>query len=70
MSLPSYTSLYVHTPLLIANVDLPDVLSIERIQLLQRLRLEDEERRKKEQQEKERKEKLEQEIRRKREAGE
>ncbi|KAF9962554.1 hypothetical protein BGZ70_008025 [Mortierella alpina] len=45
-------------------------LEAERIQLLQRLRLEDEERRKKEQQEKERKEKLEQEIRRKREAAE
>lgn len=49
--------------------DSPYVSFIERIQLLQRLRLEDEERRKKEQQEKERKEKLDQEIQRKREAG-
>ncbi|KAF9987495.1 hypothetical protein BGZ75_000538 [Mortierella antarctica] len=45
-------------------------LEAERIQLLQRLRLEDEERRKKEQQEKERKEKLDQETQRKREAAE
>ncbi|KAF9572051.1 hypothetical protein EC968_010382 [Mortierella alpina] len=45
-------------------------LEAERIQLLQRLRLEDEERRKKEQQEKERKERLDQEIQRKREAAE
>ncbi|KAG0212359.1 hypothetical protein BGX28_006503 [Mortierella sp. GBA30] len=45
-------------------------LEAERIQLLQRLRLEDEERRKKELQEKERREKQEQEMRRKREAAE
>ncbi|KAI8603923.1 hypothetical protein EDD21DRAFT_367761 [Dissophora ornata] len=42
----------------------------ERIQLLQRLRLEDEERRKRELQEKQRKERLEQEMRKKREAAE
>jgi len=45
------------------------LVSVERIQLLQRLRLEDEERRKKELLEKQRKEKQEQELRKKREAG-
>lgn len=43
--------------------------TIERIQILQKLRLEDEERRKKELQEKQRKEKLDLELRKKREAG-
>lgn len=43
--------------------------TIERIQILQKLRLEDEERRKKELQEKQRKEKLELELRKKREVG-
>lgn len=45
------------------------VLHSERILLLQRLRLEDEERRKREAQEKLRREKLEEEMRKKREAG-
>lgn len=45
------------------------LLYSERILLLQRLRLEDEERRKREAQEKLRREKLEEEMRKKREAG-
>lgn len=44
-------------------------INIDRIELLQRLRREDEERRKREAQEKQRREKLELEMRRKREAG-
>jgi hypothetical protein len=57
----------VLTPLNIGVIII--IWAIERIQILQKLRLEDEERRKKELQEKQRKERLEQELRKKREAG-